>query len=412
MLAPASAAVLQAYAERFDAVYSDGTHSVGSPLGAWLLLALVAPEARGTERDQIEAALGADVKEARRLAGALLNTPHPAVASALALWHRDEHLLPAFAEWMRTLPSATETGRVPTRAEADEWAHRTTGGLIAEFPLELDDTVAIVLADALATSVEWRQAFEVVPATELGGTWSDRVERVLGTPPVGHEMLIARTDRAGDVAVHAAESDDGLMVVSVIAEPTVAPVDVRAATHDVATMLVLGSSSTATRSSLFDLPVGDGHAWTIVERQVAHDDEEEPAREVYRSYLPAWTAGSTHDLLGAGAPLGFPVACRVLGAFVDPDGGPHAFDVTQVATAAYHRRGFDAAAITEMLVSVGFSSPARTVPQRAATMRFGRPYAVVAVALDPDGGPWHAVPVFSAWVAEPSESFDDSASGT
>jgi len=36
----------------------------------------------------------------------------------------------------------------------------------------------------------------------------------------------------------------------------------------------------------------------------------------------------------------------------------------------------------------------------------------VAVALDSDGGPWHAVPVFSAWVAEPSESFDDSASGT
>src|SRR6185312_392000 len=119
------------------AVYSDGTHSVGSPLGAWLLLALVAPKARGIERDQIEAALGADAKEARRLAGALLNTPHPAVASGLALWHRDEHLLPAFAEWMRTLPSAMETGRVPTRAEADEWAHRTTGGLIAEFPREL-----------------------------------------------------------------------------------------------------------------------------------------------------------------------------------------------------------------------------------------------------------------------------------
>ncbi|MCI4061131.1 hypothetical protein MRQ36_00505 [Micromonospora sp. R77] len=48
---------------------------------------------------------------------------------------------------------------------------------------------------------------------------------------------------------------------------------------------------------------------------------------------------------------------------------------------------------------------------RTAELRFGHPYAVVAVATDErrDGaGVWHGVPVFSAWVATPQEpSADD-----
>ncbi len=45
---------------------------------------------------------------------------------------------------------------------------------------------------------------------------------------------------------------------------------------------------------------------------------------------------------------------------------------------------------------------------REARLRFAFPYAVVAVAedLDADGtpGPWHGVPVFSAWVADPQDA--------
>ena len=42
-------------------------------------------------------------------------------------------------------------------------------------------------------------------------------------------------------------------------------------------------------------------------------------------------------------------------------------------------------------------------------LRFGHPYAVVAVTTDPTGGagPWHGLPVFSAWVSEPEEATDD-----
>jgi hypothetical protein len=45
---------VSAYADRFDRALSEGTNSIGSPLGAWLLLALVAPAATGSERAELE----------------------------------------------------------------------------------------------------------------------------------------------------------------------------------------------------------------------------------------------------------------------------------------------------------------------------------------------------------------------
>ena len=57
---------------------------------------------------------------------------------------------------------------------------------------------------------------------------------------------------------------------------------------------------------------------------------------------------------------------------------------------------------------------------RIATLRFGHPFAVVAVAAD-DGhpgddatarpGPWHGMPVFSAWVTSPEDAVEDPPSG-
>ncbi len=50
--------------------------------------------------------------------------------------------------------------------------------------------------------------------------------------------------------------------------------------------------------------------------------------------------------------------------------------------------------------------PAR---HREVVLRFGHPYAVVAVTTDTPGysGPWHGLPVFSAWVSEPDDAADD-----
>src|SRR5262245_55085486 len=111
-----ASAVVAAYASRFDRALSDGTHSISSPLGAWLLLALVAPAASGPERDELETALGCSADHAFDSARDLLRKPHRAVSAAVALWHRDEFLRPTFQEWMRSLRKIAETGRVPSQS--------------------------------------------------------------------------------------------------------------------------------------------------------------------------------------------------------------------------------------------------------------------------------------------------------
>jgi hypothetical protein len=391
-----AAALLTAYADRFDRALSDGTHSIASPLGAWLLVALVAPAASGAERDELEAALGTTAHHASRLAGELLATEHPAVTSALALWYRDGLLRPSFHEWARSLPSATDAGPIPSQAEADAWTARATKDLITRFPSDLDERVVLVLASALATRITWSAPFTLVPSVVLESPWAEEVRWALGADAGAHPMLIAHTDGAGDVAVVAATSDDELTVVSVIADPSVAAADVRAAALDVAT-LVVGGDSAVTKRSLFDLPLGNGPAWSIWEQPRRVDEDP----ETYAGHLPAWSTSRDHDLLALAGELGIGPACTCLSQFVEGGGGP--FQAKQVATASFDRLGFEAAAITDMAAR-GMAPASRPEVQRRATLRFGHPYAVVVVATDDDGGPWHGVPVFSAWVAEPAES--------
>ena len=217
---------------------------------------------------------------------------------------------------------------------------------------------------------------------------------------------IAATDQAGDVAVHTARSDTGLVVVSVIADLDIAPTDVHAAARDIAlgearasSRAILDVPTTSRHRSLFDLPLGDGHAWTIAERELT---SEHAATEHYRARSSRpWRAHGDLDLWAAGEGLGFPAAGRALTKFCIPS-RPIEIEVRQSATARFAREGFAAAAITSAPLALGIPEP-RTIIQRVATLRFNRPYAVVAVALDSGGGPWNGVPVFSAWVTEPRE---------
>ncbi len=372
------------YADRFHRATGAG-HHVASPLGAWLLLALAAPAATGSARDQLVEVLGMDVDEAAKATSALLADAHPAVACAVASWRRDV-TSESLERWFSALPAGVEIGAMPTQAAADDWARERTLGLIDAFPLALTREVVLVLASALATKVSWQAAFDLAPAEELGAAspWAARLTQVLKSPRV-HHAFIATTQTAGDVAVHTARSTDGLAVTSVIASADVAPADVLAAAHEV----VLGTSATR---SLFDLPLGEGPLWTLTERPSPSGNEERVV-----AVLPAWSAHSDHEL-DADA-LGFPAAAEALIALLPP--GRYDFAAKQSALARYSRTGFEAAAVT----AIGMRATAireRPGLRRTAVLRFGHPYAVVAVAQG--GGPWDGVPVFSAWIAEPEEA--------
>ena len=71
------------YADRVHRALGSG-HHVASPLGAWLLLTLVARAARGADRARLEAVLGLDADTAAGYATGMLGRPHPAVRQAAA----------------------------------------------------------------------------------------------------------------------------------------------------------------------------------------------------------------------------------------------------------------------------------------------------------------------------------------
>ncbi|WP_435149353.1 hypothetical protein [Micromonospora aurantiaca (nom. illeg.)] len=392
-------APLARYAERLHRAAGD-THHVASPLGAWLLLALTGPAATGDARAALAEALDADPDDAAAEARALLAAPHPMVAAATALWERT----PAaeLAAWRAALPEDTERGPLPDQAALDAWARERTGGLIDRFPVDVAPDTLLILASALATRVSWADPFDTAPGTELGAgsAWSGRLNRVLRTPPVGHRCWVAATDRAGDVAVHAVPArtgDDGagMLVVSVAAAPEVPATDVLAAAQELASAAALVPDSMPGCRSLFDLPLGETPLWALREeptRTYAADGREERATAV----LPCWSARSRHDLTAPG--FGFDAAARALGERLGL-AGPE-FAAAQSAVARFGRYGFEAAAVT------AFGRATALPPEgiaRVAELRFGHPYAVVAVTTDPAGGPWHALPVYSAWVADPEE---------
>jgi hypothetical protein len=383
-------------------------HGIASPLGAWLLLALCAPASTGNQRQELTDVLGMAANEAFRVASALVSTEHPLVGSAAAVWTRQPMTTAALANWASGLPSEVERGEMPSQGVLDAWARERTLGLIEEFPVLVGPETALVLATALATKVGWATPFELGPAALLGRSsgWSRSLNQVLVTPAraQGHESYIASTVQAGDVAVHTATAlappDDrgseqtpaGLAVTSVIAAADVPPERVLAAAYDIAT------EPAASRRSLFDLPLADTPLWTIRE-QPTQTTNQDAREERCTAVLPAWSTSSRHDLSRAD---GFPAAAEALANLMQLHGW--SFGAVQSAVARYHRVGFEAAAITAMWLAGG-ATQVRVGVLRTAQVRFGHPYAVIAVATQP-GGPWDGVPVFSAWVADPENPED------
>ncbi|TDC41266.1 hypothetical protein [Micromonospora sp. KC213] len=392
---------LARYAARLHAGVGD-RHHVASPLGAWLLLALAAPATTGGARAELDDALGLDATTAAGLAAALVDTPHPLVPSATAVWHRTGYDPPPLAAWRATLPRSTATGPLPDQAGLDAWAREHSLGLIDRFPLTVTPRVLLALASALATRISWAEPFHLAPGRALGPTspWAQRLGQVLRAPEHGHRAWISSTGPAGDVAVHAAPavaSDDaGLVVVSVAADPAVRPAAVLAAAYEVAAGAV-DDAAPADRRNLFDLPLGDGPAWSLREEPV-HTFAPDGREERHQAVLPCWSASDEHDLTATA--LGFPAVARGLGGLLGT--ADLGVEVRQAAMARYGRYGFEAAAVSGAFALMSLPPPGVA---RIAELRFGHPYAVVAVAVDRRGGtgPWHGVPVFSAWVADPQE---------
>jgi hypothetical protein len=407
-------AAVASYAQRLHRVAGE-RHHVASPLGAWLLLALCGPPSRGAARAELAEVLSMDVEQAAAVASRLLSAPHPLVAAAAGVWRREGVQTEALSRWLAGLPATVGTGTLTDQAALDDWARRNTLGLIDKFPIELSYDTVLVLATALATKISWAEPFDVAPASALGphSAWASTLSRVLRTPlgRRSHTQFITAADQAGDVVVHTARARDGLLVTSVAAQPGVPAADVLAAAYRLASAIAIGGP--VARRSLFTLPLGAAPLWEITEQQVettSPDGREERCTAV----LPAWSADSMYDL-SEHPGLGFGAAAATLAALAGLD--RFVYEARQAAVARYSRTGFEAAAVAALAVALSLR---RTRPgvMRTAELRFGHPYAVVAVAADqddhagrhtPEPSPWRGLPVFSAWITQPEDA-DDPAS--
>jgi hypothetical protein len=216
-----------------------------------------------------------------------------------------------------------------------------------------------------------------------------------------HTPFIADTKQAGRVAVHTARARGGLHVTSVIASDEVPALDVLAAAHHIATSEAAEPGS-VNRCSLFDLPLGEDRLWTITVEDAPSTHALDGREERFRTIMPAWSASSSLDLLDR--TVGFPAAAGALAAVLGLD--EYLLVAKQACVARYSRVGFEAAAVTAMAIAL---SAGRFGVRRVAEVRFGHAYAVVAVTVDessgdPGRGPWHGLPVFSAWITEPVDA--------
>ncbi|GAB2465466.1 hypothetical protein [Jatrophihabitans fulvus] len=382
------------YATRFHRVIG-GEHAVCSPAGAWLLLALIGPSATGAARDRLSAALGCDLELAHERARVLLAEPPADLVAAAAVWSDPTASGPGLRRLATSLAGVAATGAVPDQATADRWTREHTLGLVERFPLELDDPsapVLVVLATALATRIRWTQPYLLAPPDILRRTPAD--------PAFARVPMLTDGPRAttwngivhGRFGVHAASSPGGLVVASAIGAPGEDPAAVLDVAQQAATERAAGGPVTHA-SSLFDLPLGDGPAWTIAEHEAPGP------REQVRSVVAAWEADSDLDLLEH-PDLGFGEAGAALAALLSADAPPLDVEARQVATARYTRLGFEAAAVATLAVRAAGLARSSTV--RTAQLEFTHPYAVVAAVGSE--GPWRGLPVFSAWVARPAPS--------
>ncbi len=248
-----------------------------------------------------------------------------------------------------------------------------------------------------------------------GAVRACQLSRVLRTPQGegvstskgwSHDQFIAATGQAGDVAVHTALARGGLRVTSVAAQPGVRAADVLAAAHRLASAIATGRE--VAQRSLFDLPLGPAPLWEITQ-QPAEVEAADGRAEKCTAVLPAWSAASLHDLTRDPG-LGFGAAAATLADLTNLDRSWH--QAKQAAVARYSRTGFEAAAVTGW-AAAGGRSRTRLGLLRTAELRFGHPFAVVAVTADhnhrpwrdaPRRSPWQGLPVFSAWITQPEDA--------
>lgn len=368
---------ISSYSRIFHKEYNKDHHIV-SPLGAWMLLALLAQGSDG-KSDPLDPtakkALGVTVEESGHLLKKLLTSDHPAVCSALKAWLAPGSLSSdgSLRNWEKNVKNYCPVEvKVPTKDELNTWVKDKSLDLIQEFPVDVDPSwFKGLFATVIATDVEWEEPLKVIQDKELAKHW-DAQKFLLDSD--SEHTFIHRDDEHGLFGVHYAKAQKGLTVYSVISFNDL-PENI---TLEVAHKIGAGKHNKVSLSEL------ESNEFLKIKEFRSTD-----IRERYQSILPAWEFSGDYNLSEV-PECGLTAAAGRLG---------EVGDVRQVVVADYSDKGFKAAALTYAMVGRAFVPTSQTALH--ADLQFTKPYAVVAFATDDSAESiWNNLPVFSGVVAE------------
>ncbi|MFB9605259.1 serpin family protein [Streptomyces roseofulvus] len=365
--------------------------TVLSAAAVWPLLALLADGAAGPARAELEDAVGmpADraAEAARELVAALDRIRGS--TSAIGLWARPE--LPLRERWVAGLPS-TSLGRftgddTADRAALDAWAAERTGGLIPQMPVEIDETVLLVLAAAQTLRTRWLRPFNDFTLMPETGPWADRsLVGLYRRTSLLDRVGVAETP-AGPLTVLRVLGDAGIDVHLLLGAEGAAPGAVLAAGVGV----VGGAHPVVTGDAL---PLGEPGPGLRVEHV-----RSSTRRPVLAVATPAFDLTAEHDLLASAAVFGLSAATdRDHGHFPGVSDGPLALgQAAQAGMARFTREGFEAAAVTVIGAVVGAAEPRLRYRVRRVELDVERPFGFLAVHRT------SRLVLSAGWVVDPVE---------
>lgn len=379
--------ILDTFSERFHENFK-GEHRLASPLGAWCLLAYIAinddnPHPKVTE------SLGCSPAEAQKILTKLLKKKPKAVELAVKSWLNPSITHKAsVSSWSKEAKEVSSpVHAIPDATDLNAWAREASDRLISEFPVDIKPDLFLALfTNLVATEVNWDKHYKAVHDEVMSSTW--KVNNFLVSNKEAFSSYIYQDETHGLFGVHRKFAKDGeFSVYSVMA--------LDAKVSEEATMAVARKISTEGDQPFAakNLPLGDsadGILSVIAKKSESFED-------LFTTYLPAWNSSKTFNLLDAD--LGFREG---LERFKEMGGNAGIdVEVKQGVEAQYTAEGFKAAS-RSFGISTMRCRPVEEFDIREVTLRFTRPYAVVA-SVDDVNKTWNNVPIFEGWVAEASE---------
>lgn len=370
---------ISAYSRIFHEEYKNDHHIV-SPLGAWMLLALLA-QGSNEESDPLhplaKQALGVPVQQSGSLLKELLSSKHPAVFSAIKAWLEPGLLSSddSLQKWQQEVKNYCPIDvKIPTEEELNSWVKDKSLNLIEEFPVTIDpEWFKGLFATVLATDVEWEVPLKIIPDNRLSEQWE--------TPNFlldnnSRHTFIHKDDEHGLFGVHYTKAKKGLTVYSVISFSDV-PENI---TLEVAHKIGAGQHNKVALSELVSNEF----------LEIKEFNSTSGSSDRFQSILPAWDFSGEHDLNEV-PKCGLSAAAGRLG---------EVGDIKQVVVADYSDKGFKAAALTYAMIGRS-AALGRVAKALHADLQFTKPYAVVAFSTaDNTGSIWNNLPVFSGVVAK------------